>query len=411
MRSAHGCGGASCYITPDDEAEFIAISGSLVTRATFPAENALCGVNPVEYRVRNNGLTVDYDVQAYQTVPLGMAYVSGSSQVSLNGGPTNSIADPPGTGLPGDPLTWTAAQIPLLAAMQPNDEVAIFYDVQMGCSVATADNRFVSEGRYTDLCGDVVSNRQVISVLSPAIPELEVLKTASTSVADLNQLVTYTLTVRHAAGSAADVPFLVLTDTLPAQIAFVGASVAPDAVAGQVLTWSNATLLARTGDGVAPFALGESNITITVTGRVTGCALSVVNTARLDYGCSAADACLTDSASVSMVTIPILEEPAAVNALALTACGGTKTVTITNRGASTQSDIIYTEYAPPGYIFTGATARGEVTSAGLIVTYTGTPVGAGIRFDPPRFLGPGDVVEVEVSGVGILRNPVEAERP
>ncbi len=40
---------------------------------------------------------------------------------------------------------------------------------------------------------------------------------------------------------------------------------------------------------------------------------------------------------------------------------------------------------------------------------TGTPTGAGIRFDPPRFLQPGDVVEVEVSGVGVLRNVVQAE--
>ncbi|CAA2109497.1 fumarylacetoacetate hydrolase family protein [Variovorax paradoxus] len=40
---------------------------------------------------------------------------------------------------------------------------------------------------------------------------------------------------------------------------------------------------------------------------------------------------------------------------------------------------------------------------------TGTPTGAGIRFDPPRFLKPGDVVEVEVSGVGVLRNVVRAE--
>ena len=39
----------------------------------------------------------------------------------------------------------------------------------------------------------------------------------------------------------------------------------------------------------------------------------------------------------------------------------------------------------------------------------GTPTGAGIRFDPPRFLQPGDVVEVEVDGVGVLRNAVEAE--
>ncbi|MGC4012357.1 MAG: fumarylacetoacetate hydrolase family protein [Pseudomonas sp.] len=41
---------------------------------------------------------------------------------------------------------------------------------------------------------------------------------------------------------------------------------------------------------------------------------------------------------------------------------------------------------------------------------TGTPTGAGIRFDPPRFLQPGDTVEVEVSGVGVLRNVVEQEQ-
>jgi len=40
------------------------------------------------------------------------------------------------------------------------------------------------------------------------------------------------------------------------------------------------------------------------------------------------------------------------------------------------------------------------------VISTGTPVGAGVRFDPPRFLAPGDRVEVEVSGVGVLSNTV-----
>ena len=37
---------------------------------------------------------------------------------------------------------------------------------------------------------------------------------------------------------------------------------------------------------------------------------------------------------------------------------------------------------------------------------TGTPLGAGARFDPPRYLVPGDVVEVEVPGIGLLRNGV-----
>ena len=40
---------------------------------------------------------------------------------------------------------------------------------------------------------------------------------------------------------------------------------------------------------------------------------------------------------------------------------------------------------------------------------TGTPNGAGARFDPPRFLEPGDVVEVEVEGVGVLFNEVKDE--
>ena len=40
---------------------------------------------------------------------------------------------------------------------------------------------------------------------------------------------------------------------------------------------------------------------------------------------------------------------------------------------------------------------------------TGTPNGAGARFDPPRYLVPGDVVEVEVEHVGKLVNGVVDE--
>lgn len=42
---------------------------------------------------------------------------------------------------------------------------------------------------------------------------------------------------------------------------------------------------------------------------------------------------------------------------------------------------------------------------------TGTPNGAGARFDPPKYLREGDVVEVEVPGIGVLRNQVVTERP
>ncbi len=43
------------------------------------------------------------------------------------------------------------------------------------------------------------------------------------------------------------------------------------------------------------------------------------------------------------------------------------------------------------------------------VIVCGTPTGAGARFDPPIWLTPGDVIEVEAEGIGILRNGVEDE--
>jgi 5-carboxymethyl-2-hydroxymuconate isomerase len=43
------------------------------------------------------------------------------------------------------------------------------------------------------------------------------------------------------------------------------------------------------------------------------------------------------------------------------------------------------------------------------VIATGTPAGTGSKMNPPRWLKAGDVVEVEVAGVGILRNTVRVD--
>ena len=43
------------------------------------------------------------------------------------------------------------------------------------------------------------------------------------------------------------------------------------------------------------------------------------------------------------------------------------------------------------------------------VIVSGTPGGVGVKRTPPLFMRPGDVAEVEISGIGILRNPVIAE--
>lgn len=53
----------------------------------------------------------------------------------------------------------------------------------------------------------------------------------------------------------------------------------------------------------------------------------------------------------------------------------------------------------------------EYISAGITLEpgdliSTGTPGGVGFRRTPPRFLQPGDVVRIEISGIGALQNPV-----
>jgi 2-keto-4-pentenoate hydratase/2-oxohepta-3-ene-1,7-dioic acid hydratase in catechol pathway len=45
------------------------------------------------------------------------------------------------------------------------------------------------------------------------------------------------------------------------------------------------------------------------------------------------------------------------------------------------------------------------------VIVSGTCGGVGWKRNPPLFMRPGDVAEVEISGIGVLRNPVVAEAP
>ena len=43
------------------------------------------------------------------------------------------------------------------------------------------------------------------------------------------------------------------------------------------------------------------------------------------------------------------------------------------------------------------------------VILTGTPEGVGMAMDPPRWLAPGDFVEIEIEKIGVLSNPVVIE--
>jgi 2-keto-4-pentenoate hydratase/2-oxohepta-3-ene-1,7-dioic acid hydratase in catechol pathway len=45
------------------------------------------------------------------------------------------------------------------------------------------------------------------------------------------------------------------------------------------------------------------------------------------------------------------------------------------------------------------------------VIVTGTPSGVGFARTPPVWMNDGDVCEVEIEGVGLLRNPIKNAKP
>jgi 2-keto-4-pentenoate hydratase/2-oxohepta-3-ene-1,7-dioic acid hydratase in catechol pathway len=57
-----------------------------------------------------------------------------------------------------------------------------------------------------------------------------------------------------------------------------------------------------------------------------------------------------------------------------------------------------------------ATISAGVTLRTGDIIATGTPAGVGIGFDPPRYLKHGDVVRVEIDGIGALENTIEEMR-
>ena len=75
------------------------------------------------------------------------------------------------------------------------------------------------------------------------------------------------------------------------------------------------------------------------------------------------------------------------------------------RQDSTTADLIFDCAAMIEYLTTAFPLE-----PGTIIA-TGTPAGVGAGFDPPRFLADGDVVRIEIEGIGEASNPVVQARP
>ena len=72
-----------------------------------------------------------------------------------------------------------------------------------------------------------------------------------------------------------------------------------------------------------------------------------------------------------------------------------------------QSDSVERMIFPFAYLISYISTFTTLHPGDLIVT--GTPTGSGARFDPPKYLKEGDIVRVEIPGLGSLQNSVKQE--
>jgi 2-keto-4-pentenoate hydratase/2-oxohepta-3-ene-1,7-dioic acid hydratase in catechol pathway len=90
-------------------------------------------------------------------------------------------------------------------------------------------------------------------------------------------------------------------------------------------------------------------------------------------------------------------------------CDPAQELTVQTRvnGELRQNDTTANMMFPFDYLISYLSTFATLKPGDLIVT--GTPIGAGVRMTPPVWLKPGDLVEVEVPGVGVLRNGITDE--
>jgi uncharacterized repeat protein (TIGR01451 family) len=370
-RVAHGCNGNTCQSATSVNATFESNAGALAARTAFDANGELCNTNAAKIIILNTGLIKDYDIHVFEVLPDGMTYVAGSSRYVYGGVTTNALMDPTGDGTSGNKLNWGSAQIPTLAGLPAGGELTILFSTLASCAANAGNKQYSTSATYVDIGRNLNSVAAVSTIQVLDIPALSVVVGASHIVVDHNRTNIYTLTVDHSAGSIVDVPAMQLVDILPTGVNYLGASVEPDLRSGQTLTWNNATLMGLSGG--APYTPAKAAISITVTGLVLACNY-IDNNATVSFGCDTGSLCLNSAGTQRSISIPLVAI-GDQSALTLTSWGGTRTVVVTNTGA-TGRGVIITNIAPSGFVFTSvASVSGEFTGEALTVQLGGTPSG------------------------------------
>ncbi|MGQ0602867.1 MAG: beta strand repeat-containing protein, partial [Anaerolineales bacterium] len=312
-------------------------------------------------------------------LPSGLAFVSGSGVLDLTGfGGVVGVGEPviASAGGSGDDVTFTFASPITVTADNDsnNDRFSLRVRVQV-LNVAGNQNATVLPNSATLNAGGGAQTSNTVNA-TVREPVLTVSKAVDDTTPAFGQVLTYTLTLTHAAGSTADALDLTLTDILPGGLTLVNgsASVAP---VGTV-TESAGSLVVS----VPSIALGNGS---TITYRATvgsppavnfGTALTnTVNTTWTSLpggdpeertGTGGVNDYVTNTSRTVTVTGVDLQLDKTDNGIATTPGGTiTYTLTVTNTGSLTATGVLITDSVPANTSFVSA-SNGGAESGGVV---------------------------------------------
>ncbi len=342
------------------------INPLLTVQKTGPATAAPGQIIVFTITVRNVGNDWAYNIWVNDTLPAGMTF----------------IGSVPGFNTSAPPIyTW------YVAAMAPGGSYTIQITVQIDPAASGVLENTVAATYENAAHVDqpVESDTLPITIIGCIVT---VDKTAPAN-ANTGETITYTITYEN---TGLDWAYnVVVTDTLPPGVTYVGAIPAPVSVVGQILTWNIGS--------VGPGASGSIDITVTVnTGLPIGTVLT--NDVAVDYenagGLAAQD---TDSAATTIID-PVLTITKAAPATAAPGETIVYTITYQNTGTDTAYNVAITDTLPAGVAYVTASVL-PFTVVGQVITWNIGTVAPGA---PVIILV---TVTVSTSATGVLTNNVQ----
>jgi uncharacterized repeat protein (TIGR01451 family) len=386
--SAQGCQGQTCQTAGPVQSRVELPPTILLNtnQAVTPIDT--CYTRTVTVTVRNAGLTSVYSATLTETLPAGLFYIPGTTQVSTD---TVSWQTGPDPTISGQDIIWGpesgAPLDALLSRIRPGETIYLRFDVRASCPFAGGLLRI--QTAYRDPCGTPHLTDASYFAMPVRVANLSILKVGEnlsrTSpapdliYAEPGEPVVFTITVSNPS-SAAPARAVVVTDTLPSNLVFQNATPgyigpAPGSLGGTI-TW--------TFDIISPATSVVLTIT-TVVSQPEGCTVAdTYNIAEVSWGCP--DGCRQSARSdqVTLRTRPVFDWPiiqTSIPPATLHRCGGQITIILNNQGPPAYN-VILTDTLPSGYVYSGTIGASTpplgIVDLGGTVVYTWSMLPTGL---------------------------------